>query len=145
MFYILQLAFKYLGCVLFPLFICYAIYSITYLEHKGWYSFILSMSYGFLLTFGKSFMTSYIYFLPLIFTPYICSLLFVPYIYPLYIFHFIFFIPYTYPLLYLLLIFLYLPLRVYHHDTTTVHQLQAEVCGPSALEDAYLQGSQHFH
>ena len=49
----LQIAFKYLGCVLFPLFICYAIYSLLYLEHKGWYSFVLSMSYGFLLTFGK--------------------------------------------------------------------------------------------
>ena len=48
----MQLAFKYLGCILFPLFICYAIYSITYLEHKGWYSFTLGMSYGFLLTFG---------------------------------------------------------------------------------------------
>lgn len=48
----LQLAFKYLGWVLFPLFICYGVYSLLYQEHKGWYSFILGMSYGFLLTFG---------------------------------------------------------------------------------------------
>lgn len=51
---LLQLAFKYLGWALFPLLIGYAIYSVTYLEHKGWYSFILGMSYGFLLTFGQS-------------------------------------------------------------------------------------------
>ena len=50
----LQIAFKYLGCILFPLFICYGIYSLIYVEHKGWYSFLLSMSYGFLLTFGES-------------------------------------------------------------------------------------------
>ena len=50
----LQLAFKYLGWVLFPLFICYGVYSLLYQEHKGWYSFILGMSYGFLLTFGES-------------------------------------------------------------------------------------------
>lgn len=49
-----QLAFKYLGCLLFPLLIGYAVYSVTYLEHKGWYSFTLNMSYGFLLTFGES-------------------------------------------------------------------------------------------
>ena len=47
-----QMAFKYLGIVLFPLFIGYGIYSLFYLEHKGWYSFVLSMMYGFLLTFG---------------------------------------------------------------------------------------------
>ncbi len=48
-----QLAFKYLGVVLFPLFLCYAVYSLLYNEHKGWYSFILNMAYGFLLTFGE--------------------------------------------------------------------------------------------
>ena len=52
-----QLAFKYLGVVLFPLFIAYAIYSIIYDEHKGVYSYILSMLYGFLLTFGFIMMT----------------------------------------------------------------------------------------
>ena len=48
-----QLAFKYLGWVLFPLFICYGTYSLVYQEHKGWYSFVLGMCYGFLLTFGE--------------------------------------------------------------------------------------------
>ena len=52
-----QLAFKYLGVVLFPLFIAYAVYSILYDEHKGIYSYILSMLYGFLLTFGFIMMT----------------------------------------------------------------------------------------
>ena len=49
----MQLAFKYLGWVLFPLFICYGTYSLVYQEHKGWYSFVLGMCYGFLLTFGE--------------------------------------------------------------------------------------------
>lgn len=52
-----NLAFKYLGWVLFPLLICYAVYSLIYNEHKGVYSFILSMLYGFLLTFGFIAMT----------------------------------------------------------------------------------------
>jgi hypothetical protein len=51
------MAFKYLGIVLFPLFIGYGIYSLLYLEHKGWYSFVLGMMYGFLLTFGFITMT----------------------------------------------------------------------------------------
>lgn len=48
-----QMAFKYLSWLLYPLFGCYAVYSLLYVEHKGWYSWILSMLYGFLLTFGK--------------------------------------------------------------------------------------------
>ena len=54
-----QLAFKYLGWVLFPLFISYGVYSLVYQEHKGWYSFVLGMCYGFLLTFGE---TSFMHF-----------------------------------------------------------------------------------
>ncbi|KAF7380979.1 hypothetical protein HZH68_015854 [Vespula germanica] len=50
-------AFKYLSWALFPLIGGYAIYSLMYLEHKGWYSWILSMLYGFLLTFGFIMMT----------------------------------------------------------------------------------------
>jgi len=49
----MQLAFKYLSWLLYPLLVCYAVYSIMYLEHRGWYSWVLSMFYGFLLTFGK--------------------------------------------------------------------------------------------
>uniref|UniRef100_A0A0N5AJI3 Cleft lip and palate transmembrane protein 1-like protein n=1 Tax=Syphacia muris TaxID=451379 RepID=A0A0N5AJI3_9BILA len=52
-----QLAFKYLSWVLFPLFGGYAIYSLVYIEQRGWYSWILSMLYGFLLTFGFIMMT----------------------------------------------------------------------------------------
>lgn len=50
-----QMAFRYLSWLLYPLFGCYAIYSLLYVEHKGWYSWVLSMLYGFLLTFGKFF------------------------------------------------------------------------------------------
>ena len=52
-----KLAFKYLGWVCFPLLVGYSIYSLVYLEHKGWYSFVLNLLYGFLLTFGFIMMT----------------------------------------------------------------------------------------
>jgi len=52
-----RMAFKYLGWALFPLMICYAIYAVLYNEHKGWYSFVLSVAYGFLLMFGFIMMT----------------------------------------------------------------------------------------
>merc|ERR1712071_131034 len=51
------MAFKYLSWALYPLLIGYAIYSLIYEEHKGWYSWVLSMLYGFLLTFGFIMMT----------------------------------------------------------------------------------------
>lgn len=52
-----MMAYKYLSWAVFPLFICYAIYSLLYNEHKGWYSFTLNMTYGFLLAFGFIMMT----------------------------------------------------------------------------------------
>lgn len=52
-----NLAFKYLGWICFPLIIGYTTYTLIYLEHKGWYSFVLNMLYGFLLTFGFIMMT----------------------------------------------------------------------------------------
>lgn len=52
-----RMAFKYLGILLFPLAVCYCIYSVIYNEHRGWYSFVLSSLYGFLLTFGFIMMT----------------------------------------------------------------------------------------
>ena len=52
-----RMAFKYLGAMLFPLAVGYCVYSVVYNEHKGWYSFILSSCYGFLLTFGFIMMT----------------------------------------------------------------------------------------
>ncbi|XP_012271251.1 cleft lip and palate transmembrane protein 1 homolog [Orussus abietinus] len=51
------LAFKYLSWALYPLLGGYAVYSLMYLEHKGWYSWMLNMMYGFLLTFGFIMMT----------------------------------------------------------------------------------------
>ncbi|XP_058805581.1 putative lipid scramblase CLPTM1 [Phymastichus coffea] len=52
-----RLAFRYLSWALFPLLGGYAIYSLMYLEHKSWYSWVLNMLYGFLLTFGFIMMT----------------------------------------------------------------------------------------
>lgn len=52
-----NLAFKYLSWLCFPLLIAYGVYSVIYQEHKGWYSFVLNMLYGFLLTFGFIMMT----------------------------------------------------------------------------------------
>lgn len=51
----LQMAFKYLSWILFPLVLGYACYLLMYHEQKSWYSFCLSTVYGFLLTFGASF------------------------------------------------------------------------------------------
>lgn len=53
----LCLRLRYLGMALFPLLAAYCCYSLVYYEHKGWYSFVLSMLYGFLLTFGFIMMT----------------------------------------------------------------------------------------
>lgn len=52
-----NLAFKYLSWVCFPLLAGYCVYALLYLEHKGWYSFILDLLYGYLLTFGFIMMT----------------------------------------------------------------------------------------
>uniref|UniRef100_A0A8R1I4M3 Cleft lip and palate transmembrane protein 1 n=1 Tax=Caenorhabditis japonica TaxID=281687 RepID=A0A8R1I4M3_CAEJA len=52
-----QMAFRYLSWVLFPLLVGYAIYSIIYVEQKGWYSWVLNMLYGYLLMFGFITMT----------------------------------------------------------------------------------------
>lgn len=52
-----RLAFQYLSWLLFPLLGCYAVYSLFYVEHKGWYSFVLGIAYGFLLMFGFIMMT----------------------------------------------------------------------------------------
>lgn len=51
------MAFKYLSWALFPLLGAYCVYSLMYLEHKGWYSWVLGVLYGFLLTFGFIMMT----------------------------------------------------------------------------------------
>lgn len=52
-----ELAFKYLSWLCFPLLAGYCAYALLYLEHKGWYSFVLDILYGYLLTFGFIMMT----------------------------------------------------------------------------------------
>nr|XP_023015225.1 cleft lip and palate transmembrane protein 1 homolog [Leptinotarsa decemlineata] len=52
-----KLAFKYLSWLCFPLLGGYCVYALLYLEHKGWYSFVLDLLYGYLLTFGFIMMT----------------------------------------------------------------------------------------
>ncbi|GLH01413.1 Uncharacterized protein GBIM_07572 [Gryllus bimaculatus] len=52
-----MMAFRYLSWALYPLLGGYAVYSLLYQEHRGWYSFVLNMLYGFLLTFGFIMMT----------------------------------------------------------------------------------------
>ncbi|XP_030760001.1 cleft lip and palate transmembrane protein 1 homolog [Sitophilus oryzae] len=52
-----ELAFKYLSWLCFPLLAGYCVYALLYLEHKGWYSFVLDLLYGYLLTFGFIMMT----------------------------------------------------------------------------------------
>ncbi|GAA50248.1 Cleft lip and palate transmembrane protein 1 like protein [Clonorchis sinensis] len=52
-----QMAFRYLSWILFPMLAVYCGYSLVYQEHRGWYSWVLSMLYGFLLTFGFIMMT----------------------------------------------------------------------------------------
>jgi hypothetical protein len=47
-----RLAFRYLGRVLAPLFLCYTLYSLAYKEHTGWYSFVISTLAGGVYTFG---------------------------------------------------------------------------------------------
>jgi len=50
-------AMKYLHWVLYPLVVCYAIYSLMYESHKSWYSFIVSTMAGCVYTFGFIMMT----------------------------------------------------------------------------------------
>lgn len=52
-----QVAMKYLSFVLYPLVVCYAIYSLCYETHKSWYSWILSSLTGCIYTFGFIMMT----------------------------------------------------------------------------------------
>eukprot|EP00055_Hartaetosiga_balthica_P017089 m.111999 g.111999 ORF g.111999 m.111999 type:complete len:669 (+) comp9244_c1_seq1:123-2129(+) len=54
-------AFKYLGYVMGPLLLGYAIYSLIYNEHKGWYSYTVNMLAGAVYTFGFVQMTPQIF------------------------------------------------------------------------------------
>ncbi|KAJ3123713.1 hypothetical protein HK098_001691 [Nowakowskiella sp. JEL0407] len=52
-----EMAFKYLSYALYPLLVGYAIYSVMYEQHKGWYSFIINTLVGFVYAFGFITMT----------------------------------------------------------------------------------------
>ena len=45
-------AMRYMAYLLYPLVLCYAIYSLMYQTHKSWYSFILTTLVGSVYTFG---------------------------------------------------------------------------------------------
>ena len=47
-----SVAMRHLGYVLYPMVGGYALYSLLYLEHTGWYSFVLSVMVGFIYVFG---------------------------------------------------------------------------------------------
>lgn len=40
------------GAVLYPLVICFGVYTLVYREHKSWYSWVLSSLTGCVYTFG---------------------------------------------------------------------------------------------
>jgi hypothetical protein len=56
-----RIAMRYMSYALFPILIGYAIYSMLYNEHKGWYSFILNTLVGAIYTFGFIQMTPQLY------------------------------------------------------------------------------------
>merc|ERR1719319_362026 len=52
---------KYLSWAMYPLLFVYAVYSMFYKEHKGWYSFVLSTLVGFVYMFGFILMCPQLY------------------------------------------------------------------------------------
>ncbi|CRG96425.1 conserved Plasmodium protein, unknown function [Plasmodium gallinaceum] len=56
-----KIAIKYVGIVLIPCFIGYAIYSLFHYKYKSWYSYIISVLAGTVYTFGFVMMTPQLY------------------------------------------------------------------------------------
>jgi hypothetical protein len=56
-----QIAFKYLYMVAVPLLIIYAVYSVLYEEHKGWYSFVITTLVGSVYAYGFLMMVPSLY------------------------------------------------------------------------------------
>jgi len=56
-----QMANKYLNYALVPLLAAYAVYSLIYEKHKGWYSFVIETLVGFIYLFGFIEMTPQLY------------------------------------------------------------------------------------
>ena len=54
-------AMTYLSYGLYPLMVCYAIYSAYYNQHKGWYSFVLNTAVGAIYVYGFILMTPQLY------------------------------------------------------------------------------------
>merc|ERR1712087_193870 len=54
-------AMRYLSYALYPLLAMYAVYSLMYNEHKGWYSFVIGTLVGFIYMFGFIMMCPQIY------------------------------------------------------------------------------------
>jgi len=52
-----DLAVRYLSWVVFPVIFGYSLFSVFYLEHKGWYSWIIGTAVGCVYTFGFIMMT----------------------------------------------------------------------------------------
>jgi hypothetical protein len=56
-----QIAFKFLSIAVVPLLMGYTVYSVFYMEHKSWYSFVLGTLVGFVYAFGFISMTPQLY------------------------------------------------------------------------------------
>jgi len=54
-------AITYLSYAMFPLLLCYSVYSLLYQEHKGWYSFVFSTLVGGVYVFGFITMSPQLY------------------------------------------------------------------------------------
>ncbi|EKX74275.1 conserved hypothetical protein [Theileria equi strain WA] len=56
-----EIAIKYMSIAMTPCIVGYAIYSLYYLKHKSWYSYIISVAAGSVYTFGFIMMTPQLY------------------------------------------------------------------------------------
>lgn len=56
-----RIAMTYLSYAMYPLLACYAVYSLMYEEHKGWYSYIINTLVGAVYVFGFITMTPQLY------------------------------------------------------------------------------------
>lgn len=56
-----EIAFKYLYLVAIPLLLAYAVYSVMYETHKGWYSFVITTLVGSVYAYGFLMMVPSLY------------------------------------------------------------------------------------
>ena len=118
-------AMRYLSYVLYPFVICYALYSLYYEDHKSWYSFVLAVltgcvyTGGFISQFGRKHSAD----------AYLSR--FAPG--PAHV---------THPSSLLSSFAMHV---CSSDDPPALHELQAQIRGPLALENADIQGAQHLH